>query len=471
MERLHEWNEEISKQEPKTLKEARTEIETLLYDDSKGDTKSVYAQLSASIVELISRYKDRSYEEPVDSLGVWPIYDSRLQALKNSSSFSAKPVRITNDRPYYWREEGDPGTVSAQMDPSGLWFKFITECFENSEQRYADLKDTWEDLLPPSIHKLLVHSKRSDCETALVLWRSFKPPGSSSDSSDHQGPKQIEARILARDLEGPGRKVKYKHIGGSYNDLDDIRRQLKALLNEELDNDNWNPSSAEKEQFKEVWVRWYSIFVLRALLRDQYKIDSSNWEDSDDAFYKAASGFLKEEDSYAWTQMDWAAMTTVRVHVPGTEADLGSVMIFSKQVLGSALVDLISSTVWPIFSYLRQIEERLIGSIITKKEGAKAAVSAIMSRNMSHHEGSHILPRARISTIRERFLKICGKVPNIDNIELLKDRLDEYLQGKAGLLGRSDFRAAYHDKDRPFLRGHRGTADTEYALHGQYRGQ
>jgi hypothetical protein len=75
----------------------------------------------------------------------------------------------------------------------------------------------------------------------------------------------------------------------------------------------------------------------------------------------------------------------------------------------------------------------------------KAAVSAIISRNHSHHIGSHVTPRSSVEKISERLETFDSKKTETVNCEsklwkkerefkfvnLLKNRLDEYIQKKA----------------------------------------
>ena len=79
------------------------------------------------------------------------------------------------------------------------------------------------------------------------------------------------------------------------------------------------------------------------------------------------------------------------------------------------------------------------------KHSIKAAVSAIISRNHSHHIGSHVTPRSSVEKISERLEAFDSKKTEIVNcklklrkkeiefkfVNLLKNRLDEYIQKKA----------------------------------------
>ena len=63
----------------------------------------------------------------------------------------------------------------------------------------------------------------------------------------------------------------------------------------------------------------------------------------------------------------------------------------------------------------------------------RSAIGAIMSRNASHNVGSHVTPRTSIKKIKERLSK--EDIPYSEVvIELLKDRLDKYIQEKSDFL-------------------------------------
>ena len=82
---------------------------------------------------------------------------------------------------------------------------------------------------------------------------------------------------------------------------------------------------------------------------------------------------------------------------------------------------------------LRQLALQRRITVETVKHGTKAAVSAIISRNHSHHIGSHVTPRTTIEHVRKRLKEIYGNgLGNLDKaVAFLKDTLDEYIQKKA----------------------------------------
>lgn len=69
------------------------------------------------------------------------------------------------------------------------------------------------------------------------------------------------------------------------------------------------------------------------------------------------------------------------------------------------------------------------------QHATKAAVSAIISRNHSHHIGSHVMPRATVGKIEERlksfYPALFDQKTILEIINILKSRLDEYIQKKA----------------------------------------
>lgn len=91
---------------------------------------------------------------------------------------------------------------------------------------------------------------------------------------------------------------------------------------------------------------------------------------------------------------------------------------------------------------LRQMAMQMKVKRETMKHGTKAAVAAIISRNHSHHIGSHVVPRTDIGKIAERVKDLsCGNYSDDTKADVLKNlysivnslkgRLDEYVQKKA----------------------------------------
>ena len=77
------------------------------------------------------------------------------------------------------------------------------------------------------------------------------------------------------------------------------------------------------------------------------------------------------------------------------------------------------------------------------KHSVKSAVSAIISRNHSHHIGSHVTPRTSVDKIKERLNILKCKIPKdkdtgeddvLKVIDGLKSKLDEYIQKKADFM-------------------------------------
>jgi hypothetical protein len=69
----------------------------------------------------------------------------------------------------------------------------------------------------------------------------------------------------------------------------------------------------------------------------------------------------------------------------------------------------------------------------------KAAAAAILSRNMSHHIGSHVIPRSRVKNLRQRLIELYNVRGEddyfaLDSTERLKTSLDDYVQQKADFL-------------------------------------
>jgi hypothetical protein len=92
-----------------------------------------------------------------------------------------------------------------------------------------------------------------------------------------------------------------------------------------------------------------------------------------------------------------------------------------------------------LYQILQNIGSSLFPQIkVIKKYGTKAAVSAIISRNHSHHIGSHVMPRTSVNKIKkklkERIAKEISNNIRLNIIHRLKTRLDEYIQQKADFM-------------------------------------
>mgnify|MGYP000452446636 CR=1 FL=1 len=100
-----------------------------------------------------------------------------------------------------------------------------------------------------------------------------------------------------------------------------------------------------------------------------------------------------------------------------------------------------------------------------REKASRLASAAILSRNMSHHIGSHVMPRATVKDVTER-LKVLylggGSNPGwiLPAVERLKTRLDDFIQKKADFLAEvttdpcssSDAKRLGQDVIAPFLR-------------------
>jgi len=83
------------------------------------------------------------------------------------------------------------------------------------------------------------------------------------------------------------------------------------------------------------------------------------------------------------------------------------------------------------------IFDRLLLKRKVLERSVKSAVAAIISRNHSHHIGSHVTPRASVKRIEERLGTLDCNVPDkqrLEVIDLLKSQLDEYIQKKADFM-------------------------------------
>ncbi|MBM4305262.1 MAG: hypothetical protein FJ123_00870 [Deltaproteobacteria bacterium] len=83
------------------------------------------------------------------------------------------------------------------------------------------------------------------------------------------------------------------------------------------------------------------------------------------------------------------------------------------------------------------IFDRLLLKRNVLRHSIKSAVSSIISRNHSHHIGSHVTPRATVEKIRERLRKLgyrFNEKQEIKCVDLLRSRLDDYIQKKADFM-------------------------------------
>jgi len=115
------------------------------------------------------------------------------------------------------------------------------------------------------------------------------------------------------------------------------------------------------------------------------------------------------------------------------------------------------------------IFDRLLLNRKVLKHSIKSAVSAIISRNHSHHIGSHVTPRSTVTKIQKR-LKELGypfdvnykiesdnlkalelKKKEIEIIDHLKSQLDEYIQKKADFIAEISTEPLTSTKSMPFF--------------------
>jgi hypothetical protein len=96
-----------------------------------------------------------------------------------------------------------------------------------------------------------------------------------------------------------------------------------------------------------------------------------------------------------------------------------------------------------ILKYKDKIKSYLLEvlSILQKysylRTSLSSAVAAIMSRNMSHNIGSHVLARSEVKDIIERLKNFGIRIPNVEEpnpLNILKSRLDRYIKQKADFL-------------------------------------
>lgn len=126
--------------------------------------------------------------------------------------------------------------------------------------------------------------------------------------------------------------------------------------------------------------------------------------------------------------------------VPDLSGYLHAVTISTANPINKALFHLIDRNATTLFhrSLLRLAVREIDSRIEIESHARRAAVAAIMSRNMSHNIGSHVTPRASLDLVRARLESVGGDIPKQSKsfkvLNNLKYRLDEYIQKKADFL-------------------------------------
>jgi hypothetical protein len=159
-------------------------------------------------------------------------------------------------------------------------------------------------------------------------------------------------------------------------------------------------------------------------------------------------GLQESRDSwYNYFQYNYAVVP-IEYHIGNENYSIYLLTRDNKRLKKKEYLNLLKSIIQHrrqlIYQKLQNIAFSLFPQIkIMKKFGTKAAVSAIISRNHSHHIGSHVMPRTEISMIQER-LKVLGYTPigksklspevELKIIDILRNRLDKYIQKKADFL-------------------------------------
>jgi len=90
------------------------------------------------------------------------------------------------------------------------------------------------------------------------------------------------------------------------------------------------------------------------------------------------------------------------------------------------------------------------------KNATKAALSAIINRNHSHHIHSHITPRTSVEHIKNKLRKRLPSLSSssaLDIINILKTRLDRYIQEKSDFFAEVSTEPVITTKTVPFLTG------------------
>jgi len=99
--------------------------------------------------------------------------------------------------------------------------------------------------------------------------------------------------------------------------------------------------------------------------------------------------------------------------------------------------ELFSSRARQIMKFFSTIEAHEESYRQVRRHSTKAAVSAIISRNHSHHIGSHVTPRTTVEKIRERLTELRGTwdlAKQLKALGFMREQLDDYIQRKADFM-------------------------------------
>ncbi|MBP6059274.1 MAG: coproporphyrinogen III oxidase family protein [Candidatus Saccharicenans sp.] len=122
-------------------------------------------------------------------------------------------------------------------------------------------------------------------------------------------------------------------------------------------------------------------------------------------------------------------------HIPFFEAlGIGGIELAINKNLSRDQLNNMRDLLIPYFADRLSLEINRYSNHVYRLHALKNALASIMARNMSHNIDSHVSPRARLDQVRARLTELDGCRNDIEVLETLKNRLDEYRQKRSDFL-------------------------------------
>lgn len=402
------------------LWKANPERTTDLKDWFRDRDDTVYGSVASKLVRAIYEWKEANKELRPENIAIWVSYNSRLADTTwqeservltkdenlRSASYQNSYRNIEQIRTF--RE--DKKIVERVRGLDSVWFDVLRDSFSAGEG----------NSIAPSIHYYLSkfdpHFKGIEKRIRTVVFFSEKFEEKDAAKKDpnsfiiRQTRQENDILLRSRNVQNDLYiKLPFKSKIGEVKDK--IYKELfEQVVFGSGENKDEFPPSLTRESAEE-WSKRYAAF-LRGLILNNAREDLKKLadEEPDEGFKTALRNAMEEEDiicdeireekSMRREQNEifeppFSCMTNIYIKVPSskpsTEGDLGSIIIFSDKVISPALTRIISSSIWAVFSHLREVEESVISKNTFKKHTSRSAIAAIMGRNMSHNVGSHVL--------------------------------------------------------------------------------
>lgn len=372
----------------------------------KNKEDTVYGSITDELARAVIEWKEENKESPLKNLAIWISYNSRLADPKwqdservlsetenrQSASYVCTNLKIEEIRKLRKIEEIGKlgkGIVERKRDLVSVWFELLKDSFS------TDGKND----ITPSIHYYLSkfdpHFKETDSRIRTVAFFSEESEEEDQAAFGKRHNRQ-ENDILLRNRSSNDLYIRLPWAERVENVAKTIYNKLfeKVVFGSGSDKDDF-PHPLTRESAEE-WSRRYAVFLRGLILCNETddlealaKVEGD--EGFRDALYKAINEEKELRKQKEIVGQPYRSMTNIYIKVPGSEGNLGSVIIFSDKIINPALTRIISSSVWAVFSHLREVEESVIAKNTFKKHTSRSAIAAIMGRNMSHNIGSHVL--------------------------------------------------------------------------------